>query len=203
MQHPNHELLAARPQMSRERLMGYLLAGAVNVGLVFMLIDGLAMHYVVHAPAELKATVIAPTKPENTQPIPKPTMIVPKDTVTPPEIVVQQQPQPTIATKTAPASPSAAPTRANGISSTHTTPPYPADAKKAGQHGTVQLHIMISAQGDVTSATVTRSSGVPLLDQTAAAWVTAHWKYKPATDNGTAVASTSDAQVVFDLKNAS
>jgi hypothetical protein len=50
MQHPNHELLAARPQMSRERLMGYLLAGAVNVGLIFGLIDGLAMHYVVHAP---------------------------------------------------------------------------------------------------------------------------------------------------------
>ena len=65
------------------------------------------------------------------------------------------------------------------------------------------LHINISAQGDVTTATVSKSSGVPELDQTAVDWVIKHWKYKPATNNGTAVASTSDAQVVFNLKNAS
>ena len=206
MQHPTHDILAlnAKRGLSRERIIGYALAGLVNLGLIAVLIEGLAVHYLKHEAAEIKAQIIEPTKPEQTVNIPKPTLIVPKDTIAPPEVVVQTpQPQTTIQQRVAPSSaPSASATRANGITSTHTTPPYPPNAKKNEQQGTVVLHIMISAQGDVTSATVSRSSGVPELDQTAVDWVTKHWKYKPATDNGTAVASASDAQVVFNLKNA-
>jgi protein TonB len=204
MDHPAHQLLRARKELTKQRLTSYVLAGVINLGLIWMLIDGLAMHLIRHEPPELKAQIIEPTKPEQTVNIPKPTMIVPKDTVAPPEIVVQQpQPQQTIQTKVAPAAPAAAPTRANGINDTHTTPPYPPSAKKNGQEGVVLLHIMVSAQGDVTGATVSRSSGVPELDQTAVDWVIKHWKYKPATNNGVAVASASDARVVFSLKNAS
>jgi len=54
----------------------------------------------------------------------------------------------------------------------------------------------------VTAAQVTNSSGVAELDQTAVDWVVAHWKYRPAMQNGLAVASTADAEVVFNLKNA-
>jgi protein TonB len=206
MQHPTHDILTLsnRRGLTRERIVGYALAGLVNLGLVAVLIEGLAVHYLRHEAQELKAQVIPTTQPETTVNVPPPTMIVPKDTIAPPEIVVQQpQPQTTIQARTAPAAPAAAPSsRANGITSTHSTPPYPPDAKKNEQQGTVVLHIMISAQGDVTNATVSRSSGVPVLDQTAVDWVVRHWKYKPATDNGVAVASASDAQVVFNLKNA-
>ena len=171
-----------------------------------MLIDGLAVHYMKHEPAELKATVIQPTKEVETQPIPKPTMATPKeDTVAPPQIEVQTPTPDTIQQKVAPQTPAAVaapPTRANGITSTHSIPPYPPGAKKDNKEGTVVLHISISATGDVTNATVTKSSGVPELDQTAVSWVIAHWKYKPATDNGIAVDSQSDAQVVFNLKTA-
>src|SRR5579871_4233736 len=188
MRHPHHELLVARRPMTSQRLMGYGLAGLVNLGLVWMLIDGLALHYIKKPPPELKATVI-----EQPQQQPE---------------VQQPVPQNTIQQKVAPVAPAApvqqavAPTRASGISSTHTTPPYPPDAKRNGQEGTVVLHILISAQGEVTSATVSKSSGVPELDQAAVDWVVKHWKYKPASENGTAVASASDAQVVFNLKNA-
>ena len=202
MEHPTHDILTLsnRRGLTRQRMVGYALAGLVNLGLIAVLIEGLAVHYMRHEAQELKAQVIQPTKPETVVNIPKPTLIVPKDVVAPPEIVVQQ-PQQTIQTKSFAAS-SAPATRANGINSTHTTPPYPPNAKKNGQEGAVLLHIMISAQGDVTNATVSRSSGVPELDQTAVAWVVTHWKYKPATDNGVAVASASDARVVFSLKSA-
>lgn len=207
MRHPMHQAQAvvARREMTPQRLAGYALAGVVNLGLVFMLIEGLAMHYIRHEPPELKATVIeqAPQQPEVQ--LPKPTLIKPPDdSIAPPQIVVQQPVPQTIAQKVAPPVPTqaVAPTRATGVSSTHSTPPYPPDAKKAGQQGTVVLHILISAQGDVTSATVSKSSGVPILDQTAVSWVIAHWKYKPASQNGIAMASASDAQVVFNLKDA-
>jgi TonB family protein len=65
----------------------------------------------------------------------------------------------------------------------------------------VQLHVSISATGAVTAAAVTRSSGFPDLDQSAVNWVIAHWKYKPAVQGGVAVASATNAALVFDLKH--
>lgn len=56
------------------------------------------------------------------------------------------------------------------------TPPYPAEARRRGQQGTVQLQIVFGADGRVTSATVGRSSGFSDLDRAAAAWVRRHWR---------------------------
>jgi protein TonB len=204
MEHPTHELIDPRPVISRQRAIGLGLVGLLHVLFVWALIEGLATKIVTAIPQELKATVIAPSPKETAPPAPpQPTMVVPKNTITPPEIKLDNQPsQASIQQPMAPAAASTPSTRANGISSTHTTPPYPSDAKEKGHQGTVVLHIMISAQGAVTSATVSKSSGFPELDQEALSWVTSHWKYKPAIENGVAVASASDAQVVFDLKNA-
>jgi protein TonB len=202
MEHPNHEILVAKPGMSRPRAIGLGLVALLHVLFVWALINGLATKIITNIPHELKAQVIAPTK-EETQPTPPtPTMVVPKDSITPPEIQVQTTQTQAIQTPMAPA-PTAPSTRANGITSTHSTPPYPADAKQKGHEGTVVLHIMISDQGEVTSAQVSKSSGFPELDQQAVSWVKEHWKYKAAVQNGVAVASASDAQVVFSLKNAS
>ncbi len=94
-------------------------------------------------------------------------------------------------------------TGASGISSTHSIPPYPALARVASHQGTVLLQIVVSADGSVASASVLQSSGFPELDQAAMAWVTAHWKYKPATQNGQAVPAQVQAAVKFDLRQAS
>jgi periplasmic protein TonB len=203
MQHPTHDILAAKPAMSRQRAIGLGLVAALHVLFVWALVNGLATKIVAAVPKELKAEVIAPTQQEKTsQTPPPPTLVVPKDAVTPPEIQVQTPQPQAIQTPMAPAVPSQS-THANSITSTHSTPPYPSEAKQKSHQGTVLLHIMITASGDVSNASVSKSSGFPELDQEAVSWVTAHWKYKPAVENGASVASASDAQVVFNLKNAS
>jgi len=50
------------------------------------------------------------------------------------------------------------------------------------------------------NASVTQSSGFPALDESAVAWVMAHWKYKPAIRGGVPVTSQTQAAVKFDLK---
>jgi protein TonB len=202
MQHPTHDILAAKPAMSRQRAIGLGLVAALHVLFVWALVTGLATKIVAAVPQELKAEVIAPTKQETPQAPPPPTLVVPKNAVTPPEIQVQTTQTQAIQTPMVAAIPSQS-TRANGITSTHSTPPYPPEAKEKSHQGTVLLHIMIAANGEVTNASVSKSSGFPELDQEAVSWVTAHWKYKPAVQNGASVASASDAQVVFNLKNAS
>lgn len=56
-------------------------------------------------------------------------------------------------------------------------PPYPAFAKAKGLTGTVTLSIKVSAAGDVTSASVSGSSGSSELDNHAASWVSRRWKW--------------------------
>jgi protein TonB len=93
-------------------------------------------------------------------------------------------------------------TTAIGIADTHTIPPYPANERRMGFQGTVTLHLTISPQGSVIAADIVKSSGSSGLDQAALSWVTNHWKYKPAIQNGVPAESHVDANVVFSLRNA-
>ncbi len=86
-----------------------------------------------------------------------------------------------------------------GIVSTHTVPPYPPIARRIGAEGKVTLRLTVSAEGRVTRADVVTSSGRDELDQTAQAWILAHWTYKPASENGVPVVSNVLATVTFSL----
>ena len=88
------------------------------------------------------------------------------------------------------------------IAATHTTPPYPASSLRLGEQGTVRLALAIASDGRVMTATVERSSGSAALDQAAADWVRAHWRYRPAVKDGAAIAATTEADVRFDIRNA-
>ena len=88
---------------------------------------------------------------------------------------------------------------ATGIVSTHTVPPYPPIARRMGEEGKVTLRLNVSAEGRVTQADIVSSSGRVELDQTAQAWIVAHWAYKPALRDGSAVASQVLATVTFSL----
>ena len=87
------------------------------------------------------------------------------------------------------------------IMATHTTPVYPPIARRIGAEGKVTLRLTITPEGRVSEAEVVTSSGRDDLDQTAQAWIIAHWTYKPALANGVAVASKTLASVTFSLIN--
>jgi protein TonB len=80
-------------------------------------------------------------------------------------------------------------------------PPYPLIDVRLGHEGVVSLKLSVDASGAVIDAVVTKSSGFDSLDAEAVAWVKAKWRYKPAMQSGQAVASTTFANVRFELKN--
>jgi protein TonB len=97
--------------------------------------------------------------------------------------------------------PSSAVVAAQSIARTITRPPYPPVSRRLGETGTVSLRLMISVDGMVTDAVVTRSSGFPRLDEAAVRHVIAHWRYKPALRDGRPVTSQTSANVKFELVN--
>jgi TonB family protein len=58
-------------------------------------------------------------------------------------------------------------------------PPYPSSARSRGIQGSVQLTIQFGADGRVTSATVSGSSGYSELDRYASDWVRRNWRNTP------------------------
>jgi periplasmic protein TonB len=206
MQRPDHNVLrSGAATTSTGRFAGFLIAGAVNIAFVYGLTSGFVTRIVRDIPHAMEVSVITtPDKPQPATEPPKPQIAQPDNmaTVAPPDIQIQTDtPRPIIAATSAPTTP-AADSAASAVGSTHSIPPYPAEAKRLGQEGTVLLRLTISASGDVMSAEIVQSSGFAELDQTAAAWVQAHWKYKPAVQGGIAVESTTTAAVKFDLKKA-
>jgi periplasmic protein TonB len=91
---------------------------------------------------------------------------------------------------------------ASPLGGTHTTPDYPVLDRRLDHQGTVRLALQIDALGVVTGASVEKSSGYDGLDAAAIDWVKAHWRYKPAMQNGTAMPTTTQASVVFRLTQA-
>jgi protein TonB len=97
---------------------------------------------------------------------------------------------------------SAGPDRAPvSITATHTAPPYPPIARRIGVEGRVTLQLTVTPEGRVAQADIVTSSGRDDLDQTAQAWIVAHWTYKPALANGAPAAGKTLATVVFSLIN--
>ena len=210
MHAPTHTILStANSTASALRTMIIGTVVMLHALIVYALISGMAGKIAKYVPPELVAHFdTAPAKPTVVPP-PPPVLAHPQpqiaDVPTPVINTVPDQPSPILVqpAPTNPAPPAQPDTGAAGISSTHSTPPYPALARVAAHQGTVVLQIVISAEGSVASANVIQSSGFPELDQAAVAWVVAHWKYKPALQNGQAVPSQAQAAVKFDLRQAS
>ncbi|HVV63854.1 MAG TPA: energy transducer TonB [Rhizomicrobium sp.] len=203
MRQPIHQINASGSRWTSERIAGVGFVGLLHVIAIYALVTGLAQKIVKAIPRDLQVTV-SPA-PEKQEPVVAPKLpdvpAPPLDSaIVPPEIDIAPD-------QTAPISvplsqPSVSDAQAAGVSSTHTTPPYPPVARKLGEQGTVRLRLTISPQGAVTAADVVQSSGFDDLDRSAVDWVIAHWKYKPATRGGVAVASQTEAVVIFNLKTA-
>lgn len=206
MQRPSHAISQAEAgRMSPQRMAAIGAVGAIHIVFIWALVTGMAQKIVKALPPELKVDIVtAPPAPPTPPSVPTPMQIAPKDIPdVPPPVIDIQQSAPTAPVQVTTSAAPPANTSLSGVINTHTIPPYPDIAKRLGEQGFVQLHLTISPAGDVTQATVTKSSGFADLDQTAVDWVVAHWKYKPAVQNGAPVASATDAIVKFDLHKVS
>lgn len=82
---------------------------------------------------------------------------------------------------------------------TNVAPPYPEEARAAGQQGTVTLRLRIGVDGRVESLKLLTSSGTPSLDESALATVK-QWRFEPAHRLGRPVAMDVKTSVKFEIK---
>jgi protein TonB len=211
MRQPVHAMSAGRKQMTPERMAGIGFVAVLHVIVIWAIVSGLAQKIVKAAlPPDI---VVVQVPHEKVLPPPPPQ---PKAPTLPQSHEITAQPPPfqisdddaKVVARIAPPPPPhieqplTPDQTATGIMATHTTPPYPMLERRLGEQGTVTLRLAISPQGAITGADVVKSSGYPGLDQAAIVWVMAHWKYKPAIQNGSPVTSQRTAAVMFSLKNA-
>ena len=207
MQTMDHAIVMARPKgMTPQRATGLIFAGLLQVVLIFALVEGLNIKVWPTPENKMEGRIIPDknaVKPPEAPPLPPVYNPIPIDPIAPTIPIDDGDSTTRITTVRGPVTPPTTYDRmAAAVGGTHTTPPYPPLAIRLSEEGSVQLRLTISAQGSVTDAVVVRSSGYDDLDQAARNWILAHWRYQPAARGGAAVASTSDVQVRFDLKNA-
>ena len=206
MQATEHAIATTRPKgMTPERVTGLVFAGLLQAALIFALIEGLNIKVWPTPPPGTEVQIIK----DNNKPLPLPPPPVNwREPTTPgtalPRFTIDNgEPPQGITLVQTPTPPSGIVfTPAAGIGETHTTPPYPPLGERLNEEGIVGLRLTISAQGLVSEAMIVHSSGYQDLDQAARGWILAHWRYRPAMRGGVAVASMSDVQVRFDLRNA-
>ena len=162
---------------------------------------------------EIKATVDTKKEIPKAPPPPPPDLVKPPPPfVPPPEFVIQSDAPATNAITTTnrppppvqaapPAPPAPPPTKLEARTATHTQPEYPDISKRLNEQGVVQLKVTIDTSGNCTAADIVKSSGFDRLDQTAAAWVKSHWKWKPPTTNGQPSEAATMVAIKFDLKS--
>lgn len=77
-------------------------------------------------------------------------------------------------------------------------PPYPQFAREQGWEGTVVLRIKVNQGGSVDSVKTRKSSGFPILDESAVQSVKT-WTFEPAKDGEIPIPVTVDLPIRFDL----
>jgi protein TonB len=80
-------------------------------------------------------------------------------------------------------------------------PPYPSTARRRGWEGEVLLLVNVTARGEVSNVTVSRSSGYQILDR-AALNAVYRWQFQAALRNGRAVAGKVVVPIRFSIQDA-
>ena len=94
---------------------------------------------------------------------------------------------------TAPLAPGSVP-----VAISRPAPRYPSDALRNGESGTVLVRIEVGADGEPTAVSVVARSGSRSLDR-AAVQAAKRWRFRPAQQNGRAVASAVEVPIEFAL----
>lgn len=82
-----------------------------------------------------------------------------------------------------------------------TQPAYPAQSRRLGEEGSVQLLVFVLPNGRVSEATVAVSSGFSRLDEAAVREALRSWRLLPNTVDGVATGSWNRIGITFRLKN--
>jgi periplasmic protein TonB len=189
MEQPTHDLRSHVPtaiETSGQKSVSLIVVGAIHVGLAFALIAGLKSGLIDKLPEELKAEVVQPKDNVKPPPPPPPDLAKPPPPfVPPPEInIASEAPATTALSNTSsvpqPPPPPAVGTRASPRGSRRScTDLYPPLSLKLNEEGITQVRFTITADGDVTNASVSKASGFDRLDQAALSCIV-RWHWNPA-----------------------
>ena len=94
--------------------------------------------------------------------------------------------EPPLRARVAPAPVPVTPPRSDAAHLANPPPNYPLAARRRGDHGTVQVRLIVTAEGLAKNVTVEKSSGHPALDEAAMATVR-NWRFVPARQEGKAI----------------
>ena len=119
--------------------------------------------------------------------------------------LAQQQQASTEAARQAPAGTAAANEASTAAGGSHgavlmrnVSPRYPATAMRSNQEGWVELTFTVTPEGNVDDVKVVDAEPRHVFDR-AAVEAVSRWKYQPATQNGSPVASQDKRRIVFKL----
>ena len=205
-------------------MIGLGIAVIIHIFLGYALITGLALKIVKKIAGPLETVNIVEDKPPPDEPPPPPQKDIEiPPFVPPPEVTIQTDapPPPTITTQSVQVSPPtptyvapsppviAAPPAPTGPTQPATANPrslevseddYPPSSLRAEEEGRTVITIGISAQGKVDSCSVTTSSGFPKLDTKTCEIAQRRFRFKPALQNGTPVASTKVLPIRWQIR---
>ncbi|WP_292935664.1 energy transducer TonB [Noviherbaspirillum sp.] len=161
------------------------------------------------APAQPKARHQASSK---HRPQPKSAVVEPREAphMAPPEASTESKaasasPSATIAAPAAaPAAVPGPPVKTSAsdaaYASSNRVPPYPRLSRMNEEQGTVVLRVLVKGDGTAGAVEIKRSSGYPLLDESARSTVQT-WRFKPATIDGKPVSEWYQVAIPFTLQN--
>lgn len=123
-------------------------------------------------------------------PPPPTTPVVPEQRPAPPPEALRPAPLPAAAPVTPP--------RSDAAYLNNPRPPYPLAARRRGDHGTVLIRVLVTAEGIAASVGLEKTSGHSALDDAALSAVKS-WRFVPARQGGQAIESPYVVPVVFKL----
>lgn len=221
MERPTY--LTISDKRGRGRLGSAAAVVAIHVAAIFGLVAALNQGALMKELRVIQAAIDAPQEiPREPPPVPedfrKPTppvailpeftvqkAVAPVSSITTVPVLPQSAPAPTIAPVAQPA-PAYTPPHNDPlrpIMSTHTSPPYPAIARRLNEQGTTLMKLTISPRGNVSECQIVESSSSARLDETGCDFVTSNWRWQPPTSAGKTVSAKTLVSIKWDLRSSS
>ncbi|HEV2563358.1 MAG TPA: TonB family protein [Rhizomicrobium sp.] len=208
MQTPQHDLRAFQtPVAAPRRFISVGLVALLHVVIIYALASGLAAQMIQKLPDELKAEVVQEKPPaqEKLPPPPPPDLTKPPPPfVPPPDITVADTgPSNAITSVQTHQAPVVAPQVSAPVAvgrKHECMSGYPPVSRRLGEEGSVLVKYVITETGEVSNPSVQKSSGYARLDEAATQCVK-DWRFKPATQGGRAIATSSQANVIYKFTN--